>query len=60
MEHVRLIGTIYVELLAPHAPRAEEIRIFEQKQINRELKKELKTTLNFLRKTTTCTTKPVP
>jgi hypothetical protein len=51
---------IYVELLTSHAPTIEEIRVFEQEQISRELEEELKTTLNFLRKTTTFTTKPAP
>jgi len=47
-------------LLASHAPITKEIRIFEQEQRSRELEEELKATLNFLRKTTTFTTKPVP
>jgi hypothetical protein len=31
VEQVKLIGVIYVELLASHAPIVEEIRIFKEK-----------------------------
>jgi hypothetical protein len=51
---------IYVEPLTSHAPTIEKIRVFEQEHISRELEEELKATLNFLKKTTTSTTKPEP
>jgi hypothetical protein len=38
-EHVRLTRAIYVELFASCAPTTKEIRVFEQKQINKELKR---------------------
>ncbi len=46
-KHVWLIGAIYVEPLASRTPTTEDIIIFEQEKINRELEEELKTTLNF-------------
>jgi hypothetical protein len=49
VQHVKLIGAIYVEPLASHAPITKETRTFEQEQKNRELE----TTFNFLRRTTT-------
>ncbi len=55
-----IIGEIYVEPLTSQAPTVEEIIIFEQEQTNRELEEELEATLNFLRKPTTSTTKPIP
>lgn len=50
-----MIGTIYVEPLASHAPHVEETRIFEQEQKSRELEEELEVVLNFLKKTITST-----
>ncbi len=60
MEQVRLIGAIYVEPLALHAPIVKEIIFFEQEHKSRELEEELKTTFNFLKKTTITTTSPTP
>jgi hypothetical protein len=60
MEQVRLIGAIYVEPLALHAPIVKEIILFEQEHKSRELEEELKTTFNFLKKTTITTTSPTP
>jgi len=53
VEHVRLIGTIYVKPLASRAPIVEETKFFEQEHKSTELEEELKTTLNFLRGTIT-------
>jgi hypothetical protein len=47
-----LIGTIYVEPLASHAPTKEDIHFLEQEQRS----KELEATFNFLRRTTIITT----
>jgi hypothetical protein len=58
VEHVRLTGAIYVELLALRAPIVKEVQFFEQKQKNREFEDELEVTLNFLRITTTFTIAP--
>jgi hypothetical protein len=38
---------IYVKSFASHTPTIEDIKVFEQKQKNRELKEELETSLNF-------------
>jgi hypothetical protein len=50
-----LIGTIYVEPLASHAPHVKETKFFEQEQKNRELEEELEVVFNFLKKTITST-----
>jgi len=60
VKHVQLTRAIYVKPLASCTPTIEEIRIFEQEQRSRELEEELKATLNFIRKTTTSTAKPIP
>jgi len=60
VEHVRLIGIIYVKSLASRAPTVEETRIFEQEHKSRELEEDLKTILNFLRGTITFTVTPTP
>ncbi len=51
---------IYVEFLASRTPTVEETKVFDQEQRSRELEEELEIALNFLRKTTTSTTKPTP
>jgi hypothetical protein len=60
VKQVQLTKSIYVEPLASRAPTIEEIRIFEQEHISKELEEELEATLNFLRRTTISTAKPVP
>jgi hypothetical protein len=42
------------------APTSEEIIIFEQEQRSRELREELKASLNFFRKTITSIITPSP
>jgi hypothetical protein len=51
---------IYVEPLASCTPMTKDIRIFEQKQKNSELEKELKATMNFQRGTITVIAKLTP
>jgi hypothetical protein len=41
-------------------PTTKETKVFEQEQINKELEEELKTKLNFLRRTITFIAKPTP
>jgi hypothetical protein len=41
-----------------HAPTTKKTIIFKQEQISRELEEELKIAFNFLKNTTTSTTKP--
>ncbi len=48
---------IYVEPFVSCAPTTEEIIIIQQEHRSRELEEELEATLNFLRKTTTFTSK---
>ncbi len=57
-EHVQLTKVIYVGPLVSRVPTTKDIWIFEQEQRSRELEEELEATQNFLRKTTTFTTKP--
>ncbi len=56
MEQVKLIGAIYVEPLALHAPTTKETNFFEQEQKNRELK----VAFSFFRRTTTSITTLAP
>jgi hypothetical protein len=60
VEHVHLIGIIYIEPLALCEPIAKDIRICEQEQKSRELEEELKATLNFFSRTITYTSTPEP
>ncbi len=60
MEYVQLTQAINVEPLVSSASTTEETKVFEQEQRSRELEEELEEALNFLRRTTTSTSKPTP
>jgi hypothetical protein len=60
VEYVQLTQAINVEPLVSSASTTEKTKVFEQEQRGRELEEELEEALDFLKRTTTSTSKPTP